>query len=96
MDFSTWNKPRRDAVQRMAEHIQRIPPTGEVKNLPCPICKRFLKLTNSMFGRYYKCPTRGCAGKSTAFEDGSPKSLRIKNPTLLNKIDAMADYLEDL
>ena len=72
-----WEMPsnQREAIARKAAFVHAIPPRGEIKNLSCPDCGVFMKLLDSMYGRYYKCPTPGCPGKHGARADGTPSGI---------------------
>lgn len=72
IDFTKMSTWQRQAIKRRADYVHSIRPTEARHDLPCPLCGTFMRLLDSMFGRVYMCPARGCKGKRGARPDGSP------------------------
>jgi hypothetical protein len=75
-DWSRFTRPQRKLMADLEAAARRTVPTGERCDLPCPVCGTPLRLRISVFGRYYKCPQKGCKGARSAKLDGTPCSSR--------------------
>lgn len=84
MRLQEMNTKQRQALQRRAERIHATPPKFNRKDIPCPVCGAMLRLTDSAFGRYYKCPKRGCKGHVGARPNGWP--TKIPGPTAWDRL----------